>query len=539
MRLAISNFKTRCRVPPRSPLTQDVVDRVVRHGFAAECVRQLNSLPDSGSVVRIRRLPLSLKLKSSDLSEAALVRLWADEFCRALTTVLLVPGTDTGAVVTSESRAAWLARFISHLVAGSAQSRWEYEEFADVLKLGTVDAVLAVLQREPLEIVPVLELLQRQRQLDHMLALFGDLAYEQLFASMAKATPAQDLELSLQDLFTVGESVRSALPVAGILASRRRALLIFLQLAATNESAVVAHWSPRRVLYALIALDTLVNVSQSWPLEMWQQRLTPALLATTARSLNPTILAVLDQVGRLTVERDVTRRTQQLAPLVQLLESLASEIGLRTDAQKQSHFVSGDYVGFLLLVGLIDRFRWPRLILESGLGQRWGSRAITCCLAGLAQHLLEKNIDSDLDPGVAVFAGWLDPASVNRGLLQTVLSSASDEDRAQLIETLTGTPSTEDKTLARDWTTTFGHLGTYLLREFASRIRGFRKATPASIVNTFLKQPGRIMIHEELIHVTLPPNPFHVALHLSAVDETIDAVTWLDNRRLQFQLEGL
>jgi hypothetical protein len=48
-----------------------------------------------------------------------------------------------------------------------------------------------------------------------------------------------------------------------------------------------------------------------------------------------------------------------------------------------------------------------------------------------------------------------------------------------------------------------------------------------------------MVIDDERIHVTLQPNPFHVALHLSGVDEPVDSVTWLDNRRLQFQLEGL
>jgi hypothetical protein len=293
------------------------------------------------------------------------------------------------------------------------------------------------------------------------------------------------------------------------------------------------------VLYALIALDTLVNVNQSWPLDLWQQQLTPALLAGRASSLNPTILAVLEQVGRLTGERDEALRKQKLTPLVQLLETLAHAVGLQTDAPKQSYVLSGDCVGFLLLAGLINRFRWPQQILESSLGRTWGNRAITFCLAGLAQHLLQKEIDSELDPGVAVFAGLIEPASANRNLLHSILSSASPEDRAELIERLVTTPSAEEGTVANDWTTTFDYLGNYLLREFASRIRGFRKATPDFIVNTFLKQPGRMVIDDERIHVTLQPNPFHVALHLSGVDEPVDSVTWLDNRRLQFQLEGL
>jgi hypothetical protein len=527
-------------VPRGSRLTNEVIERVVRRGFAAECSRSLSLLPDSGSVIRIQRLPLDLKIKSADLTEEALARLWALEFFRALTAVLASPQNNHGQIVTSESRTAWLGRFISDLVSGSAQSRWEYEEFADVLNLGTVDAVLTILQREPKEIIPVLQLLQSQRRLDRLLTLFGDFAYEQLFANIARTQRRKDPELTVADLLTVGELVKSESTGAGLLATRRRALLIFLELAKSNETTATSYWSPRRVLYALIALDTLINVTRSLPAEMWENQLTPQFLARSSRSLNPTILALLQQVRLLAAERDQNIREQRLAPLLELLQNLANDGIARADVQKQSYWVSGDCVGFLLLAGVIDRFRWPQHILESGLGRKWGNRAVVCFLAGLAQHLLRKDPDDkDLDPGVAVFAGWLKPASADVHIVQTILSSASDEDRAELIRALDVSPGNRESTASTDWTTTFDYLGDQILHEFASRVRGFRKATPAFIVNTFLKQAGRICIDDKRVLVILQPNPFHVALHISSIDEPLDALSWLDNRRLEFQLEGL
>src|SRR5262249_33647876 len=151
----------------------------------------------------------------------------------------------------------------------------------------------------------------------------------------------------------------------------------------------------------------------------------------------------------------------------------------------------------LLLAGLIERFRWPQRILESGMGRKWGNRAVVCFLAGLAQHLLEKDPDdNDLDPGVAVFAGWLKPASAVVDAVETIFSSATDEDRAELIRALDVSPGNEESTASTDWTTTFDYLGNQIVREFASRVRGFRKATLAFIVNTFLRQAGRICIDD-------------------------------------------
>ena len=527
-------------MPRGSRLTNEVIERVVRRGFTAECSGRLSLLPDSGSVIRIQRLPLDLKIKSADLTEEALARLWALEFFRALTAVLALTQDNHGQIVTSESRTAWLGRFISDLVSGSAQSRWEYEEFADLLKLGTVDAVLTVLQREPKEIIPVLQLLQSQRRLDRLLTLFGDFAYEQLFAIIAKTQIRKELELTIQDLLTVGELARSESPAAGVLATRHRALLIFLELAESNEAASTSYWAPRRVFYALIALDTLINVTQSLPPEMWENQLTPQFLTRIGRSLNPTILTLLEQVRLLAPESDQNIREHRLAPLLHLLQDLANDVIARTDVQKQSYWVSGDCAGFLLLAGLIDRFRWPQHILESELGRTWGNRAVACFLAGLAQHLLGKEPDDkDLDPGVAVFAGWLKPASADVNIVQTILSSTSDEGRADLIRALDVSTGNETSTASTDWTTTFDYLGNQIVREFASRVRGFRKASLAFVVNTFLKQTGRICIDDKRILVILEPNPFHVALHISSIDEPVESMSWLDHRRLEFQLEGL
>ena len=541
MSLAIDKFSARCRVPPRVGLTAEFFERVVRQGFATECAHRLNLLPAvPPAVVRVRVLPLKIELPSGKLDEDTLAKLCAVEFIRVLSLLLTNGAIDKNNVVHIQTRTEWLARFISDLLSGSAQSKWEYDEFADVFKLGTVEAVFTVLQREPRELIPVLQLLATERRLDRLLLLFGDFAFEQLFAMIARAQSKTIVELTIDKLLKVGLMVTSDSAVSGVLATRHRALRIFLALTKSNQDVSSFHWSPRLVFHALMALDILVDITQTLPTTMWVDQLTPESLTQTGRSLNPTVLALLEQVRSLAAERDARTREQRLAPLTELLHSLAHHVIEKTELKSDSYWLSGECAGLLLLVGLINRFRWHQRLLETSLGRKWGPRAVLCCFAGLGQHLLGKALESnDLDPGVAVFAGWLKPASADTSLVRTVLSSASDEDRLEVINALDVSTGTVEEAIFSDWTKTFEYLGNNILREFATRVRGFRKATPAFVVNTFLKQAGRICIDDKRIFVLLQPNPFHVALHLSSVDEPVDSVGWLDNRRLEFQLEGL
>src|SRR5436190_11795101 len=160
MSITINRFVTRCQVPAQYRAVGSLANHVVRERFALECSRRLDSIPASQSkVIRIRRLPLQLKITASHLNEQEVTRAWVEAFIKQLLLVLNGTRATNDEVSIASSRTEWLARFILDLVSGSAPARWEYEEFADVFKLGTVDAVLTVLRREPKEIIPVLQLL--------------------------------------------------------------------------------------------------------------------------------------------------------------------------------------------------------------------------------------------------------------------------------------------------------------------------------------------------------------------------------------------
>jgi hypothetical protein len=44
---------------------------------------------------------------------------------------------------------------------------------------------------------------------------------------------------------------------------------------------------------------------------------------------------------------------------------------------------------------------------------------------------------------------------------------------------------------------------------------------------------------KDVISVVLAPSPYHVALHISGMDDPLPSVSWMGGRRLEFHLLGL
>lgn len=542
MNLNIDKFVTRCRVSKRHQAVGSLANQVVRQRFGSECSRRLSALPASqASVVRIRRLAVQLKITAAKLDEETMTRAWVDAFIKELSIALSAMRTAGDEVVRAETSAEWLARFISDVISGSASARWEYEEFKEALQLGIADCLVTVLSQEPWEIVPVLLLLDDRRRFDQFLLVFDDFGLEKLFSLLARETDEEISEPSVDDLLTIGALVASKNSTGGSLASRQRALRIFLTLCRTREVGSDRTFTPRLVLHALMTLDALVEITQSLPPESWFHALAPESLARRERpSLHPVVLKVVASVWSMATQTRPDMRNHQLNFLSELLFEL-SPVPLVTGStgEKSAHWVSSECAGLLLLVGLLDRLGWVQRIRISSLASRLESRALNFCLAALAGRLLRQSPESErLDPGLSLFAGWLEPAFVDLGGFRNFLVSQSETEQADLLDLLA---DNEEK--ARDgfsdWTETFDYLANILIREFASRVRGFRQASPAFVIKTFFRQPGRIFVDDKRILVILQSNPFHVALHISSMDESVESVSWLGGRRLEFQLEGL
>lgn len=541
MSLTIASFKTRCKAPRRAQITPEYVERVVRNGFTSECKRQLSLSPISSQpVIRIRTLPLHLKVPSANLNEENLARLWAAEFVRVLSVTLTTGRAENQSIIRYQTRTEWLARFMSDLVSGSAPSQWEYEEFADLFRLGTVDAILSLFQREANEAVPVLLFLEEQDRLESILSSFGDIALEQLFSTIASQGIQSHTDLTFDDLLTVGALAASQPLTGGLLGTRRKALRLFLKLCQREQSMSESRWTPRQVLHLLVALDILTAVTRGVDPAMWPDHLDAEVLQRGGYALNPNVVALLQEVS---VHAIRTGNWSIQDPKLNSLRGLLEDLAALTDRQgaplaKNSAWLSSECAGLFLLVGLLDRLRWPQQI-QATFGPMNGPRALVFCLAGLALRLLDLPLEANrLDSGISVFAGWLEPASADLAACRTFLSSTSDAERVELLRAL-DIDDEAAKDASADWGKTFDCLSQNLSREFAERVRGFRKANASFIARSFFRQTGRICIEEKRILVILEQNPFHIALHISSMDEAVESISWLGGRRLEIQLEGL
>jgi hypothetical protein len=489
-----------------------------------------------------------LRLASDQLDSEPLARTWAAAFVQALRLALAQPtGASAVEVVRAESRAAWLAMVISDLLVGTAAQHWEYEEFQAYFGLRTAEAVLTLLSQEPSEAVPTLAELEAHGRLDRLLAVCDDLALEQLFEVIAHGHGgATESRLSVQDVLTVGQlalSHAASLGRAG-LASREQALRLFLALIHAPGWQRSPRWSPRRVWHALTALEVLAELTRPDESTEWGPAF--AMLSPVerlGRSLPAVVLGVLEEVRTLVQPHAHLHRSVSTPPLLtevaEVLRGLRSLVPSATrDVGAGARWISSDCAGLFLLVGLLARWGWPRSLLQSTLGALHGPRAITYGLAGLGLALLARasEVPSQLDPGLALFAGWLEAPDLAG--LRRFFAAGSAAERRELLSTLIGEVASHAGP-SETWPATFKSLADYVLREFAGRVRGFRRASPAFIVKHFLALPGRIRVEEGRLCVCLDTSPFHVALHLSGMDEAVEAVSWLGGRRVEFQLAGL
>src|SRR5206468_2529838 len=135
--------------------------------------------------------------------------------------------------------------------------------------------------------------------------------------------------------------------------------------------------------------------------------------------------------------------------------------------------------------------------------------------------------------GLALFAGWTEPANQDTGGLHRFLASTTHEERREILTALGSLDDAADDH-ASDWPRTFERFAATIAQEFAGRVRGFRQADPATVAKSFFARPGLIQISERRILVALSPSPFHVALRISSMDEAVASVGWLGGRTVEF-----
>jgi hypothetical protein len=225
--------------------------------------------------------------------------------------------------------------------------------------------------------------------------------------------------------------------------------------------------------------------------------------------------------------------------LAGLFEELMSVTGSGNGASPAPEFrwITTDCAGLFLLIRILDKLNWADRLGRLSFGTAYGPRLLTYTLAGLASAILDRFNEKPtyLDPGLALFSGWVDEPDL--GGLRRFFASETAQTRRDLLAELLGDEVTEEGSM--HWKACFDSLANQLIREFTGRIRGFGRSSRSFVVKNFLALPGRIRVEETRLVIVFTSSPLNVVVHLSGLDDPVETVPWLGGRRIEFQTDGV
>ena len=553
MGVTIDKLVTRCGASWRQRAAAGLVDRVARRRLATELTQLIGpALARQAPVVRIRRLSVKLQLAASELSEDALAAAWARAVTRSLFEALAHPsGSGSIQIVRADSPAAFRAAFLRYLLSGQAGGRWEYAEFEELLRLPAAEAAVALLLRDPEHLVATLVALDGSPALQRLISGLDHLALERLFVAIARSGGGESpAPLSLADLlWTAHEALDSPMPLDLVLEARRLALWIFVRTRGGEGRP------PRRIFHALLALSCLLE----WPrllvpgapdaprsledLERRTGRRLPSdvstLLLELGRAVNMTRTLELGRAIDMGRTAGTTLRESEIGQLLASLDRLRPLLSTASQAPERAQppWLEVESAGLLLLARIVLRLGWDELRGDPFLAQWGGPRFFQVLLAGIGSAVLGRlATESEAVNRAVVFFAGMEHEPDMTGVRHS-LASIDTHGRRQLLARLV--PEITDDGIAVDWTATFDVLAAKLIDEFGTRVRGFRQAPRPAIVRQFLRTPGRVQTSERVVSVLLASSPYHVALHISGMDDPLASVNWMGGRRLEFRLLGL
>jgi hypothetical protein len=528
MALRIDQFATQCKLSRRRQSAAHIVDHLARHRLPKEIALHLGpSLARQSAIVRIRRLPLSFAIPAAEFEEQALAKAWVQTFGQALFTALAYPsGCGPIEIYRADSLAEFLASVVCDLLEGDTSRHWAYAEFAEILGRSNPEALLALLCQWPGETLRVLIATEKSGQLEKLLGRLDEIALDRLMAVLSEAEGAAHQSGANQEgsaipmLLAAADYVSQDLPRSlRELKSRGYALRLYVR---TRARGVLSP-SLRRLFHSVGAFGCLLEH--------------PYILSFPEFHLqigaSPPGVSVL--LKRIQLEVETAEPSALVPRLVRALDELRDALRVEIATPVPSiRRMASDWCGIFFLCEVLQRLGWVPLWQRLA---PFESGGISCLLAGLAlaaTFRFDKDLIS-LDPGVALFAGYINEPDLAhcRSFFRTTASSVR---REILLSALSQEPTEAE---IADWPATLQVLSGRLLTEFASRIRGFRKASPRSIVSNFLRHTGFISLGEDKVRVFSEPSPFHVALHVSGLDQPLESVSWLGHRRLEFDLGEL
>lgn len=519
MGLCIRKLATTCHVPRRFRNEASVVDLFAHGRFAADLGGHLGpSFSRQPAVVRIRHLPIRVIIPSSDLNEASLSRAWTEAFARALFTALAYPeGVGPFEVFRADSVAIFIAGAIRDLLDGTAIGKWQYAEFEELFRSGAGVSSISLLTNWPQLTLPILLELGHSGALNELLPRLDDLALERLFVALVPPSDSEPPPLSIADLIAAAKLVLRHPPQKrSALGTRTFALQLYVYARGANEPGR----SPRAIFHSLLALVILLSGDLSFLSQV-------APRGADAKHVPPAVTALLQAIAN---EARSAPQSPHISHLRQLLSDLHSALRIPSPAADSvpARWISSDWCGLFFLSSTLDHLGWiPAWRQVPG----FQSGGISPVLAGLSLAAIGKfeSPIKELDPGVALFSGYLTDPDLSH--LRRVFQEYPLEVRRSVMRAALG-----DEEATDTWARAFERLAENLLRIFALRVRGLQQSAPPSIVRMFLRRSGRIRIEEERILVQPDPSPFHVALHIAGMDAPVDSVSWLGDRRLEFEI---
>jgi hypothetical protein len=219
-------------VPRQHPALETVrrhLDSVAERQLARVCGQLLSQTLDADdpSVWLIRRMQTDLALSLDACDDDRALHLWAHQIATGIARVI-VRGDDGQNVLRFESRAAYLAQFVSALAVGEAWSKWYYSPFDSLRSLPVGAAIREALVREPDQIDDVLVHLAARRRLERVLnALSEGDARRALDACLAAAPAGAGGKRWIEPLLAAWPRAMMNVPRATALATARNALRLY------------------------------------------------------------------------------------------------------------------------------------------------------------------------------------------------------------------------------------------------------------------------------------------------------------------------
>lgn len=539
MTVTIHKLITRCRSPRGFERPDALVDNVARGILASELGAHLGpSLDRQPAVTRVKQLRVRVKIPARKLNATTLANAWARAFTLALHQALAgPPGDGTISSRRYESEAAYQAAMLHHIATKGLDSCWGFPELETWQGSSPAQAALGILLKDPKLIAESTAQLERRGWLEPLLALWDELSLERLMRAVAD-DDAMSSALSLASLIELGRAAASkGLRPEWAFDGRRQAIRLWVRLYPRFPLRGVWHGLRllRRILEmpALLILRDPTLLADAIPFPHWCEAIVSAGAFSTAVS-NPAPASAISGVpfsfgldaalNGLHPGPSATTLFSVLDALRPFVPSAASPIS-DSGAGATVKWLVSDCAGVLLMLSIVRRLDLWRFIRKPEFVRFGGPRALSFFLAGVGMALLKSwDFADPVEPAVALFAGIFsepDLAGMRQFFSETEVSA--------VVEFVP----------AETWAEALDRAATELARALASRVRGFRLASREAVVKQFIRVRGRVLVEETRLLVVLEPSPWAVALRLSGMDEPLERVEWLGERRVEFVLEGL